>query len=320
MAFRGVRLGVMISQDMATPDATETLEESGAQLLVVLNGSPFETDSQDERLQQAVRRVQESGLALLAVNQVGGQDELVFDGASFALDRAVRLRVQAPSWQEAVVPTEWVLDDDERWGIVPGPMNAPIEGLAAVYQALMLGLRDFVAKNGIKAVAAHPVSGLAATIAIDALGPLPMSGPGDALELSALDKTDLAMGCRDPGGGYAVLKDVYRTKALELARWRNANQPVGALGPDTVTVPEAALDPTAEQVAIDDILICLIERTMTLDAIVARGHAREIVTQVWRMLDRAEYKRRQAPLGVKTTRRAFGRDRRYPITNSFQAG
>jgi NAD+ synthase len=128
------------------------------------------------------------------------------------------------------------------------------------------------------------------------------------------------MGCGDPGGGYAVLKDVYRTKALELARWRNANQPVGALGPDTVTVPEAALDPTAEQVATDDILICLIERAMTLDAIVARGHAREIVTQVWRMLDRAEYKRRQAPLGVKTTRRAFGRDRRYPITNSFQAG
>jgi len=307
IAFRGVRLGVMISHDMATPDVTETLEESGAQLLVVLNGSPFETDSQDERLQLAIQRVQESGLALVAVNQIGGQDELVFDGASFALDRAVRLRVQALSWQEAIVPTEWVLDDDERWAVEPGPMTAPTEGPAAIYQAVMLGLRDFVAKNGFTSVAVDQGSGLVATIALDALGAAMLDRNG-LLKLSTLDKTDLALGQGTSGGDYAVLKDVYRTKAMELARWRAGNEPAGGQ------------EATADQVATDDILACLIERAMTLDAIVARGHARASVTQVWRLLDRGEYKRRQAPLGVKTTRRAFGRDRRYPITNSFQAG
>jgi len=326
IAFRGVRLGVMIAQDMATPDVTETLEESGAQLLVVLNGSPFETDRQDERLQQAIQRVQESGLALVAVNQIGGQDELVFDGASFALDRAVRLRVQAPSWQEAVVPTEWVLDDDERWAVEPGPMNAPLEGPGAVYQAVMLGLRDFVAKNGFKAVAVDLFSewatALVEAIAVDALGSERVSSLDDAddgsIALSTLDKTDLAQGRGDLGGDYAVLRDLYRTTAIELARWRNRNKPAGALGPEQTSMPERALKPTAEDTALDDILSCLIERDMALDAIVARGHARENVTQVWRLLDRGEYKRRQAPLGVKTTRRAFGRDRRYPITNSFR--
>ena len=303
MAFRGIRLGVMIGQDMATADATETLEESGAQMLVVLNGSPFVTDAQDERMQQAVQRVQESGLALVAVNQIGGQDELVFDGASFALDRNFRLRVQAPSWVEAVVPTDWVLDDDERWVVEPGPMTAPEEGPAAIYQALVLGLRDFVTKNGWPGVAVGPGSALLTAIAIDALGST--TEASGALVLSSLDKTAMATGQGDFGGDYAPLRDAYRTTALELARWRRVGAPIS---------------PSAETVALDDILACLIERNMTADAIVARGHALEHVMQVWRMLDRAEYKRRQAPLGVKTTRRAFGRDRRIPITNSFQGG
>jgi NH3-dependent NAD+ synthetase len=329
VAFRGVRLGVMISQDMATPDVAETLEESGAQMLVVLNGSPFETDKQDERMQQAVQRVQESGLALLAVNQVGGQDELVFDGASFALDRSVRLRVQAPSWQEAIVPTEWLLDDDERWVVEPGAMTAPVEGTAAIYQAVMLGLRDYVTKNGFKNIAVDLfsdwTSALVEAIAVDAVGSARVVRLDDAdadglIVLTTLDKSDLAQGRGRLGGDYAVLRDVYRTTAIELARWRNRNKPLGALGPDRATIPERALEPTAEDTALDDVLACLIEREMTADAIVARGHARETVMEVWRMLDRAEYKRRYAPLGVKTTRRAFGRDRRYPITNSFQAG
>lgn len=301
MAFRGIRLGVMIGQDMATPDAAETLEESGAQMLVVLNGSHFQTDAQDERLQQAVARVQESGLAFVAVNQVGGQDELVFDGASFALDRNCRLRVQAPSWIEAIVPTDWLLDDDERWVVEPGPMTAPEEGPAAIYQALVLGLRDFVTKNDWPGVRVDPASTLLTAIATDALGAVTTAE--GALVLSQLDKTAMATGDGDFGGGYAPLRDVYATAALELARWRQ------------IDVPRA----TAEAIAIDDILACLIEREMAADAIVARGHARETVMQVWRMLDQAEYKRRQAPPGVKTTRRAFGRDRRTPITNRFRA-
>jgi predicted amidohydrolase len=304
MAFRGVRLGVMIGRDMASPDAAETLEESGAQLLMVLNGSPFEAGGLDARLQLALERVQESGLALLAVNPVGGQDDLVFDGGSFALDRGFRLRVQAPCWQEAIVATEWTFDDDERWVVEPGPMTAPEEGMAALYQALVLGLRGYVTKNGWARVSVDPTSALVEAIARDAVGDRLAAGGGESLALSALDKTAMATGQGRFDGGYAVLRDVYRTTAYELARW--------------CRVPMEA--PTAETVERDEILTCLVERELGLDAIVARGHARETVIEVWRMLDRAEYKRRQAPPGVKTTRRTFGRDRRYPITNNFKAG
>ena len=386
VAFRGVRLGVMIGDDVRSPDVAETLEESGAQLLIVLDGAPFEADRQDERIQLAVQRVRESGLALLAVNQVGGQDELVFDGGSFALDRQYRLRLQAPSWREAVVPTDWRLDDDERWVIEHGPMTAPEEGPAAVYQALVLGLRDYATKNGwpgaVVGLSGDLPSALAAAIAVDALGPervhglampdretpadrvidaiegarllglapdtidiapaveaidailgagrrsamrgLVLAGHADErgwLGLSTIDKSALALGRGDRGGDYAVLKDVYGTAAPDLARWRNGTKPAGALGPVGPVVPDRVLvAPTAEAVMLDDILACLVEREMAADAIAARGHAPETVTRVWRMLDRAEYKRRQAPPGVKTTRRAFGRDRRYPITNSFQGG
>jgi predicted amidohydrolase len=323
VAFRGVRLGVMIGDDMATPDAAETLEESGAQLLIVLNGSPFDVAKQDERLQWAVQRVTESGLALVAVNQVGGQDELVFDGASFGLDRACRLRLQAPSWQEAIVISDWLLDDeDERWGLEPGQMTAPDEGPAAIYQALMLGLRDFAAKNRFTVAPFDPADDLASAlttaIAIDALG----SVAGDAdLILSADDKTAVALGHVTGGAGFAVLKDCWRTGLAALARWRNEHRPNGALGPVGAVIPVHLLaDPSVEELALDDILASLVERVLPVDAIVARGHALETVMQVWRRLDRGEYKRRQAPLGVKTTRRAFGRDRRYPITNYFRAG
>ncbi|HLZ74798.1 NAD+ synthase [Phenylobacterium sp.] len=416
IAFRGVRLGVMICEDMWTPDVTETLEESGAQMLIVLNGSPFEADKQDERVQLAVQRVQESGLALLYVNQVGGQDELVFDGGSFALDRQCRLRLQAPSWQEALVPTEWRFDDDERWVIEPGLMSRPEEGLAATYQAMVLGLRDYVSKNGFPGVALGMSGGidsaLSAAVAVDALGadrvrcvmmpyrytsaesredaaaaaellgaelttidiapavdafgtmlvPAFVGRNGDITEenlqarargvtlmalsnkfgwmvLSTGNKSEMSVGYAtlygDMCGGYAVLKDIYKTSVFALARWRNDHKPAGALGPDGPVMPARIITkpPTAELKpdqkdqdtlppydVLDDILAALIEREMPVDAIVARGHAPETVMRVWRMLDRAEYKRRQAPPGVKTTRRAFGRDRRYPITNSFQGG
>jgi len=246
--------------------------------------------------------VQESRLALLAVNPVGGQDELVFDGGSFALDRGFRLRVQAPCWREATVATEWRFDDDECWTVMPGPMTAPEEGMAALYRALVLGLRGYVTKNGWQRVAVDPPSALIEAIARDAVGDRLVACGADALVLSALDKTAMATGQGRFDGGYAVLRDVYRTTAHELARSRN--------------LPSDA----PEDAGLDEILSGLVERDLGLDAIAALGHARETVIEVWRMLDRAEYKRRQAPPGVKTTRRAFGRDRRYPITNNFKAG
>ncbi len=174
MVFRGVRLGVMVCEDMWFPDVSETLQESGAELLIVINGSPFETEKRDERLSLAVTRIKETGLPLLYVNQVCGQDEVVYDGASFALDADCRLKAQAPDWRESVLTTRW-RREDARWTIDQGPTTAPSEGLEAIYQALVLGLRDYVEKNRFPGVVLGLSGGidsaLTAAIAVDALGP-----------------------------------------------------------------------------------------------------------------------------------------------------
>jgi len=414
IAFRGARLGLMICEDMWTPDSTEALQETGAEFLIVINGSPFESDKRDERLSLAVARVKESGLPLLYVNQVGGQDELVFDGASFAIDAGCALRVQAPDWKEAVVPTVWRRVDGERWTIESGAMVRPTEGLAATYEAMVVGLRDYVGKNRFPGVVLGLSGGidsaLTAAVAVDALGadrvhcvmmPSPytsresledaaevarrlgvdlrsitiepamkafaaMTAPSFAgcaaditeeniqsrargvtlmalsnkfgwMVLSTGNKSEMSVGYAtlygDMCGGYAVLKDVYKMTVFALSRWRNQHRPAGLLGPAGAVIPERVITkpPSAELKpnqtdqdtlppydALDGILECLIEHEMTVAEIVARGHDEATVRAVWRMLDRAEYKRRQAPPGVKLTRRAFGRDRRYPITNGFQ--
>jgi NAD+ synthase len=414
IAFRGVRLGLMICEDMWTPDATEALQESGAELLIVINGSPFESNKRDERLSLAVARVQESGLPLLYVNQICGQDELVFEGGSFAIDAGCHLRVQAPDWREVVLPTLWRRGADDRWTVEPGPMTAPSEGLEAIYQAMVLGLRDYVGKNRFPGVVIGLSGGidsaLTAAVAVDALGPdkvhcVMMPSPytsreslEDAAEVARLlgvelrsigiepamtafaamlepsfdalapdtteeniqsrargitlmglsnkfgwmvlstgNKSEMSVGYAtlygDMCGGYNVLKDVYKMTVFALSRWRNEAHPEGALGPKGRVIPERVITkpPSAELKpnqkdedslppyhVLDGILECLIEHEMPVADIVARGHDEATVRAVWRMLDRAEYKRRQAPPGVKITRRAFGRDRRYPITNAFQ--
>jgi len=156
--------------------------------------------------------------------------------------------------------------------------------------------------------------------------------------LSTGNKSEMSVGYAtlygDMCGGYSVLKDVYKTDVFRLSRWRNARKPAGAFGPAGDVMPERVITkaPTAElkpnqkdedslppYAVLDGILECLIEREMRLDEIVAKGFERATVLRVWQMLDRAEYKRRQAPPGVKITRRSFGRDRRYPITNGFKA-
>jgi NAD+ synthase len=413
--FRGVRLGVMVCEDMWSVDATETLSESGAELLIVINGSPFEADKRDERIHLAVARIKDADLPLLYVNQVGGQDELVFDGASFALDASCALRFQAPCWREALLLTEWRRGGDGRWGIEAGAMTPPSDGIQAVYEALVLGLRDYVRKNRFPGVVLGLSGGidsaLTAALAVDALGadrvhcvmmPSPYTsqesledaaavarligaelrsidiGPAmrayDAMlapsfegrapditeenlqsrargmalmalsnkfgwmVLSTGNKSEMSAGYAtlygDMCGGYAVLKDVYKMTVFDLARWRNARRTAGLHGPAGPVMPERVITkpPSAElkpnqkdedtlppYPVLDDILQGLVEREMTVAEIVAKGHDEAVVRLVWRMLDRSEYKRRQAPPGVKITRRAFGRDRRYPITNAFQA-
>ncbi len=412
IAFRGVRLGVMICEDMWTGDVTETLEESGAELLIVPNGSPYEHDKLDQRLDLAVARVVESGLPLVYVNQIGGQDEIVFDGGSFVVGADRHLKVQLPAWRECVRRVAF-RRDGEGW-VAEGEIAKVADGLESIYQAMVVGLRDYVEKSRFPGVILGLSGGidsaLSAAVAVDALGPdrvraVMMPSPytsqdslDDAAEcarllgirldtisiepamdafeamlkplfegrqpditeeniqsrsrgvtlmaisnklghmvLSTGNKSEMSVGYAtlygDMCGGYAVLKDVYKTTVFELCRWRNQSLPDGAKGRAGRVMPERVITkpPSAELKpnqtdqdtlppydALDDILSSLIEDEMKVEEIVARGHDEATVRRVWRMLDRAEYKRRQAPPGVKITRRAFGRDRRYPIVNGFQ--
>jgi len=410
--FRGVRLGLMVCEDMWTPDVAETLAETGAEILLVPNGSPFETGKNDLRLNLAVARVTETGLPLVYVNQVGGQDELVFDGGSFALNTGGGLVAQLPGFRAHVALTHWTRGPG-GWTGTSTERAAPAEGVAAIYQAMMLGLRDYVEKNRFPGVILGMSGGidsaLSAAVAVDALGPdrvhcvmmpsrytsrdsledaaecagmlgcridtigiepatqayaamlapafagreaditeenlqsrargmtlMALSNKFGAMVLSTGNKSEMSVGYAtlygDMCGGYSVLKDVYKMTVYALSRWRNEALPDGARGPAGRVIPERIITkaPTAElrpnqtdqdslppYEVLDDILECLVERDLGMAEIVARGHDRDTVNRVWRLLDRAEYKRRQAPPGVKITPRSFGKDRRYPITSGF---
>ena len=413
VVFKEVRLGLQICEDMWFPDVSETLVESGAEILIVINGSPFESDKPDQRLNLATARVNETGLPLIYVNQICGQDELVFDGASFALNADHSLAAQLAAWREEVSTTRWQREG-KGWRCAPERIATVRNGLEATYQAMLLGVRDYVTKNGFPGVLIGLSGGidsaLTAVAAADALGPdkvhclrLPSritsrESMEDAAELARLvglrldtvsiapaveafdvmltpalgahpknvtaeniqpraramvlmalsnatgnmllttgNKSEMSVGYAtlygDMCGGYNALKDIYKTTVYALSRWRNQVHPEGALGPAGRVIPERILSkaPTAElkpdqtdqdtlppYEILDGILECLIEHEMRPEEIVAKGFERETVMRVWSMLDKAEYKRRQAAPGVKITRRAFGRDRRYPITNRFK--
>jgi NAD+ synthase len=413
MAFNGVRLGVMICEDMWTPDAAECLAETGSDLLIVINGSPFEHDKPELRLNLAVARVVETGLPLVYVNQVGGQDELVFDGASFVLNADRGLAAQLPDFTANVGLTDW-RREAERWQCSGGPKARLSDGVASIYRALVVGLRDYVEKNRFPGVVIGLSGGvdsaLTAAVAVDALGParvwcvmlpyrftsqeslddaaacakalgvrydiipiepavqsfadmlapafagrdpdvaeeniqarvrgvslMALSNKFGAMVLTTGNKSEMSVGYAtlygDMAGGYSVLKDVYKTTVYALSRWRNQNRPDGGLGPVGRVIPENILvrAPTAElrpnqtdqdflppYDQLDAILECLVEKEMSVAAIVAEGYERALVKRVQHMLYAAEYKRRQAPPGVKITRKNFGRDRRYPIVNAFR--
>ena len=418
--FRNARLGLPICEDVWYSDCVAHLANGGAQLLLVPNGSPFEVEKFHQRLDLARHRVSESGLALAYVNQVGGQDELVFDGGSFVMNEDGALVHLLPFWNEALVLSTWECRDGRFRPVPPSPeasaRQAPTElpRSQAVYSAMVLGLRDYVRKNGFPGVVLGLSGGidsaLTAAVAVDALGadrvrgvrlpsrftssasqddaavsaealgirldtiaieppvaalegavaPLFTGRPRDVTEenlqarirgvlLMALsnkfgellvttgNKSEMSVGYAtlygDMCGGYSVLKDVYKTEVYALARWRNAHVPEGGLGPAGQVIPESSLTkaPTAElrpnqtdqdtlppYDMLDAILTALIEDEQSVEEITARGFSREVVTRVQRMLYAAEYKRRQAPPGVKITRKSFGRDRRYPLTNAFR--
>ncbi len=417
VSFRGVRLGLPVCEDTWTDwgdyeNVVECVAETGAELLIVPNGSPYWRDKIDVRLNVCVARVTEASLPLIYVNQVGGQDELVFDGASFALNADRSIAFQLPAFRETVVTTQWSRIGG-AWRCAQGPI-APTEELdKSDYAACVLGLRDYVEKNRFKGVVLGLSGGvdsaLCAAMAVDALDSarvrcvmLPYhytsqesrndaaavadalgvrydivpiesavhgleaalagifaGAPRDVTEenlqarargviLMAIsnkfglmvvttgNKSEMSVGYAtlygDMNGGFNPIKDLYKTEVYRLARLRNAWKPVGACGPDGVVIPENVLTraPSAElrenqtdqdtlppYDVLDRILERLVEREESTATIVAAGFDRDTVMKVERMLNLAEYKRRQAAPGVKVTLKNFGRDRRYPIVNRF---
>jgi NAD+ synthase len=411
---RGVRLGIPICEDIWLPSVTAHLAREGAEILLVPNGSPFEVEKFEERLELARARTSESRAPLAYVNQVGGQDELVFDGGSFVMNRDGSLAHRLPFWREAIVVTKWEKDGQGLRCVNGDTSFEEQPRLDSIYSAMMLGLRDYFRKNGFTGVVLGLSGGidsaLTAAVAVDALGAdrvrgvrlpsrftshasmddaadsaarlgirletVPIGQIVDAAEAALApvfgarqrdvteenlqararglllmglsnkfgellvttgNKSEMSVGYAtlygDMCGGYSVLKDIYKTEVYGLARWRNVNIPEdGALTARDV-IPQSSITkaPTAElrpnqtdqdslppYDVLDGILQGLIEDEQSVEQIVAKGFDRATVSRVQRLLYSAEYKRRQAPPGVKITRKSFGRDRRYPMTNAFR--
>lgn len=413
--FRGVRLGIGVCEDMWTSDVSETLQETGAEILIFINGSPYERDKVDLRLNLAVERVNETKLPLVYVNQVGGQDELVFDGGSFVLNADLKMMSASPQFTENLSITKWQRGKGHTpWHCINGELIKQIEGNERIYQAMVLGLRDYVNKNGFPGVviglSGGIDSGITAVVAVDALGAdrvhcvmmpsiytsqesledaqelaeslkvkldsiniapameafdsmllqgtnekskgvtkeniqsrsrgltlMAISNTSGFMLLTTGNKSEMSVGYAtiygDMAGGYSILKDVYKTDVFHLSKWRNQKCPTDALGPSGKVIPERMISkpPSAElrpdqkdedslppYDELDAILHALIEEDLGANDLVERGHDGDVVHRIWRLLEMSEYKRRQAPPGVKLTSRAFGRDRRYPITNAFR--
>ncbi len=423
VTVRGLRVGLPICEDMWFDEVCECLAETGAELLIVPNGSPFTVKKWALREQMAVARVTENELPLIYVNQVGGQDELVFDGASFALNADRSLAAQVPAFAEGVYVTTWARAP-EGWRCTEAPRAELHLDDACIYTACVVGLRDYVRKNGFSSVVIGLSGGIdsaiVAAMATDALGPdavhcimmpyaytasdsledaaacaralgvrydvveihaavegftatladLFAGRPSDVTEenlqsrvrgttlmaisnkfgglvLTTGNKSEVAVGYAtlygDMNGAYNPIKDLYKTTVYRLAAMRNQTHVEGWLGPRVgageraqspgevipqrilTKAPSAELRPDQtdqdslpDYDTLDAILAGLIEEDLSVDDVAARGHGREMVAKVARLVQIAEYKRRQAAPGPKISTRAFLRERRYPITNGYR--
>ena len=414
--FRGVKIGVPICEDIWQEVVCSHLADAGAEFLLVPNGSPYELDKDDKRARLVRSRVTTTGIPLVYLNRVGGQDELVFDGSSFIMHPDGERVVQFPDWEERLLLTEWKREADgwrcttrEGHELDPFPKD--------VYRAMMVGLHDYVTRNGFPGVVLGLSGGidsaLSAAVAVDALGADKVWGvmlpskytsdeslddarecarllgcrhdvisiapgvaafdealaeafagkePGLAEEniqarlrmvalmalsnkfgpmlLTTGNKSEMSVGYAtlygDMSGGYNVLKDAYKTTVFALSRWRNRNRPEGAFGPGGPVMPDNVIrkPPTAElrpgqkdedslppYSDLDRMLEALIDKELSVrETALATGEPEELVARMEQLVLKAEYKRRQAPPGVKIGERNFGRDRRYPISNFFHTG
>jgi NAD+ synthase (glutamine-hydrolysing) len=403
----GLKFGVLICEDFWFRHAPRAAVEAGAQVLLVLNASPFHMGKQDLRVDVARANVTSLGVPMVAANLVGGQDELVFDGLSFALSATGALRVQAPFCEPALMIVDLVAPADQGGApeFQPGQLQLPSPIEEQVYRALVLGVRDYVGKNGFPGALIGMSGGidsaLTLAIAVDALGPervravmmpspytaeiswidsrdmvarlgvrydeiaiaqcfdafkstlagefaglaedtteenlqarirgtllMALSNKFGSIVLTTGNKSEMAVGyCTlygDMAGGFAVIKDIAKTLVYRLALWRNTRQPVI---PERIITraPSAELRPGQTDQdslppyeVLDAIMQAYMEDDRGIEAIVADGHPRAAVEKVVRLIAISEYKRRQAPVGIRVTHRAFGRDWRMPITSRFR--
>lgn len=415
IVFRGVMIGVPICEDIWQPDVCRHLADFGAELLIVPNGSPYEIDKDTLRIDGVAKlRAVDTRLPLAYLNRVGGQDELVFDGASFVINGDGSLAVQLADWEEQVVETRWTRTAT-GWRCDRGEVAKLADHPEDIYCAMVLALRDYVDRNRFPGVVLGLSGGIdsaiCAAIAADALGPervwavmLPsrftsQESLDDATECARLigcrydtvpigpaveaftgmlapvfagrapdlaeenlqsrirgvtlmglsnkfgpmllttgNKSEMSVGYAtiygDMAGGYNPLKDAYKTTVFAIARWRNAHRPKIGLGPEGPVMPDNIITkpPTAElrenqkdsdslppYDELDAILLGLVEHEKSVAQLVSEGFTHDTVARIERLLNLAEYKRRQAPPGVKLGSRNFGRDRRYPITHAFRS-
>lgn len=402
--LNGVPVGLTICEDIWFQSPVAMAKAAGAKLIFNLNASPYEAEKTLDRERVVRERVEETGLPLVYCNLVGGQDELVFDGASFVMDKQGKVVARAAEFVESLMVAEFELAEDGTVEAKPGAIALEAEPVASVYQALVTGVRDYVLKNGFQGAVLGLSGGidsaLTLALAVDALGAdkveavmMPsrytadMSVEDAELEAQALgveyhvipiepafqaftgllaevfqglakdtteeniqarcrgvllmaisnkkrkillttgNKSEMSVGYAtlygDMAGGFAPLKDVPKLLVYQLSEYRNRLSPV---------IPQRVIErpPSAELAPdqkdedslppydiLDPILKCYVEEDRSVEEIIHAGFAEEYVRKVARLVDLNEYKRRQAPPGVKISRRAFGRDRRYPITNGF---
>lgn len=413
--FRGVMIGLPICEDIWLPEVCKHLADFGAELFISINGSPYEIDKDTLRIDGvAKRRAVDTGLPLAFLNRVGGQDELVFDGASFVVNGDGGLAVQMKDWEEQEVVTRWT-KTAQGWRCDRGEIAMLADHPEDIYCAMVLALRDYVDRNRFPGVVLGLSGGIdsaiCAAIAVDALGSarvrcvmlpsrftsqeslddaaacahalgcsheiIPIQPAVDGFDamlegsfadtavditeenmqsrirgvtlmalsnkfgpmlLTTGNKSEMSVGYAtiygDMAGGYNPLKDAYKMTVFAISRWRNQHVPRIGLGPAGEVIPENILvkPPSAElrpdqkdsdslppYEVLDPILLGLVENEKSVDQLVGEGFDRETVVRIERLLHLAEYKRRQAPPGVKLGTRNFGRDRRYPITQAFRS-
>lgn len=405
----GTRMGVLICEDAWLPAPAQAAKQAGADMLVVLNASPYHLGKQAEREAVLAQRVAETGLPVVYAHMVGGQDELVFDGSSFALNADGTVAARAPAFAAALTSVQ-VHGQGSALSLSGSVAPAEDEN-ACLWKALVLAVRDYVTKNGfpgaVLGLSGGIDSAVVLAIAVDALGkdkvrtvmmPSPytadiswkdaqemadrvgvrhevidiapqfeafkaalatqfaglaedtteenlqarirgtllmgISNKFGSIVLTTGNKSEMATGyCTlygDMAGGFAVIKDVLKTRVFELARWRNANDPFGTgLNPIPERIitrpPSAELRPDQKDEdslppypVLDDIIARYVEHDEPVETIVAAGHASENVERVVRLIRINEYKRRQAAVGPRLTQRCFAKDWRMPITNGFR--